>query len=158
VQAIGAGAAIVLTFLQLFMRWEINHHHGRGCIGSGKSRDKIPGESEKEEEEEEEEEERKFHGLAGGLGVKKPKAKKKSAPSIDEVLTSPLFTASVKDAVGAAVREAMRSEARAAPAVGAQVDAPVAEAPPAEAPPAEQVQPQVRGHALNTYWGGSQRV
>ena len=159
VQAIGAGAAIVLTFLQLVMRWEINHHHGRGCIGSGKSRDKIPGESEKEEEEEEEEEvERKFHGLAGGLGVKKPKAKRKSAPSIDEVLTSPLFTASVKDAVGAAVREAMRSEARTAPAVGAQVDAPVAEAPPAEAPRAEQDQPHVRGQARYTYWGGSQGV
>jgi hypothetical protein len=89
VQAIGAVAAIFITSIQVFMRWEVNHHHGRGCIGSDKGTDKIPGEEDEEEGSEKE---------------KKVKKHAPAAPTLD--LNSPEFVAAVRSALYGAMRDA----------------------------------------------------
>jgi hypothetical protein len=107
VQAIGAMAAIALTLLQTSIRWEINHHHGRGCIGSGKqgrkSSAKIPGEEDAELEE----------------GGEERQPEQPPALSLDQVFASPQFVSAVRLAVygeALAPQRRVRTADEAAPA------------------------------------------
>jgi hypothetical protein len=94
VQAIGAMAAILITLLQVLVKWEINHHHGRGWIGglneSRKSTGKIPGEEAEMEEGGEEKREEKRE---------ERQPEQPPAPSLDEVFASPQFVSAVRLAV-----------------------------------------------------------
>ena len=107
VQAIGAMAAILITLFQVFIKWEINHHHGRGCIGSGKGRKssaKIPGEEEAEIEEGSEEREEKHEKKREERRPEQPPAPPLDVQGlVDEVfataIASPQFVAAVRLAV-----------------------------------------------------------
>ena len=113
VQAIGAVAAILITGIQVFIKWEVNHHHGRGCIGSDKGTDKIPGEEDEEEGSEKEEKE------------EKEKKRAPAAPTLDQMVKSPEFVAAVRSALYGPIRDAAQTPGL-APVVAPRATPPVA--------------------------------